>query len=90
MRGVSGDDPAGGAGSGVARAGRRGFEKPGAVARHEQWLAASGLLAGSAERVRSGSWADNATVERREAGSRFCAGRPTPRKRGVAPYERDN
>jgi len=41
-------------------------------------------------RVRSGSWADNATVERREAGSRFCAGRPTPRKRGVAPYERDN
>jgi hypothetical protein len=27
-------------------------------------------------RVRNGSWADNATVERREAGSRFCAGRP--------------
>ena len=71
MRGVSGDDPAGGAGSGVARAGRRGYEKPGAVARHEQWLAASSLLAGSAERVRSGSWADNATVERREAASRL-------------------
>src|SRR3954462_12156518 len=71
VRGVSGDDPAGGAGSGVARAGRRGYEKPGAVARHEQWLAASSLLAGSAERVRSGSWADNATVERREAAARL-------------------
>ena len=53
------------------RAGRRGYEKPGAVARHEQWLAAGSLLAGSAERVRSGSWADNATVERREAASRL-------------------
>src|SRR6478752_3752621 len=71
VRGVSGDDPAGGAGSGVARAGRRGYEKPVAVARHEQWLAASSLLAGPAERVRSGSWADNATVERREAASRL-------------------
>jgi hypothetical protein len=35
MRGVSGDDPAGGAGSGVDSGRKAVNEKPGAVARHD-------------------------------------------------------
>ena len=63
-------------------------EKPGAVARHEQWLAASSLPAGSADSAGSGA-VPGPTTPRWSAERRcvlVCAGRPTPRKREVAPY----
>ena len=71
------------------RAGGRGYEKPGAVARHENgWPRVafwpdpqngSGAVPGPT----TPRW----SAERRRPG---CTGRSTPRKRGVAPHQRDS
>ena len=54
-------------------AGNRGHEKPGTAAR-QKCLVAWSLRAGPGNGNGGGTWADNATAERREAGPPGCAG----------------
>ena len=68
----------------------RGYETPGTAARHDQWPAASSLrpvFGGNAgDAAGPGPTTPRWSAERRRPG---CAGRLTPRKCEVAPYERD-
>jgi hypothetical protein len=66
-------------------AGNRGHEKPGTAAR-QQCLVAWSLRAGPGNGDGGGTWADNATAERSEAGLLVAREVPLPRKRGVARY----
>ncbi len=66
-------------------AGNRGHEKPGTAASPERLVAWS-LRAGPGNGDGGGTWADNATAERREAGLPVAREVPLPRKRGVARY----
>src|SRR5262245_25594644 len=63
----------------------RGHEKPGTAA--SPWrLVAWSLRAGPGNGDGGGTWADNATAERREAGLLVAREVLLPRKRGVARY----
>src|SRR5512144_830539 len=68
----------------------REYETPGTAARHDQWPAASSLrpvFGGNAgDAADPGPTTPRWSAERRRPG---CAGRLTPRKCEVAPYERD-
>ena len=64
-------------------AGNRGHEKPGTAAWQKCQVAWS-LRAGPGNGDGGGTWADNATAERREAC--LLVAREVPRKRGVARY----
>src|SRR5215467_10124440 len=66
-------------------AGNCGHEKPGTAARRE-CLVAWSLRAGPGNGDGGGTWADNATAERREAGLPVAREVLLPRKRGVARY----
>ena len=66
-------------------AGNHGHEKPGTAASPERLVAWS-LRAGPGNGDGGGTWADNATAERREAGLLVAREVPLPRKRGVARY----
>ena len=66
-------------------AGNRGHEKPGTAAR-QKCLVAWSLRAGPGNGDGGGTWADNATAERREAGLPVAREVLLPRKRGVARY----
>ena len=89
-RGVSGDDPDGGAGVASTAARNRGYETPGAAAGHEiarrRGAFAPHPAAMPETEAVPGPTAPRWSAARRRPG---CAGRPMPRKRGVAPYERD-
>src|SRR5262245_6145360 len=66
-------------------ASNRGHEKPGTAASPERLVAWS-LRAGPGNGDGGGTWADNATAERREAGLLVAREVLLPRKRGVARY----
>src|SRR5262245_46219290 len=66
-------------------ASNRGHEKPGTAASPERLVAWS-LRAGPGNGDGGGTWADNATAERREAGLLVAREVSLPRKRGVARY----
>ena len=66
-------------------AGNRGHEKPGTAAR-QKCLVAWSLRAGPGNGDGGGTWADNATAERREACLPVAREVSLPRKRGVARY----